>query len=46
MGTVTQKGLDHVQAALDEAVRLAFSRFPIAPASPVPPVPSATAPPR
>jgi hypothetical protein len=31
VGTVTQKNLDNLQASLDEAVRLAFARFPVAP---------------
>ncbi len=36
VGTVTQKAIDDLQGSLDEAVRLAFKRFPIAPAASAP----------
>jgi hypothetical protein len=40
VGTVTQKNVDNLQASLDEAVRLAFARFPLAPTAPAASAPS------
>lgn len=43
VGTVTQKDIDNLQASLEQAVRLAFARFPLAPLAPAP---AASNPPR